>query len=753
MKIKNIVEKLSLEEKAGLCSGKDFWTTKEIPHVGIGSVMLSDGPVGLRKQKGNPDHLGLNESIKAICFPSACLTACSFDRSLMEQLGETLGDECLAEDVAVILGPSMNIKRSPLCGRNFEYISEDPYLTGELATTYIKGVQSRNIGTSVKHFAANSQEKNRTTTSSNVDERTLREIYLSAFEKAVKEASPWSVMASYNKINGVYASENEWLLNEVLRKEWGFEGFVVSDWNAVVHRVAGLTAGMDLEMPGNDGRTDKKIIEAVTTGELDEEILNQAVSRIIEAILRYQENTGEQYIFDYERDHERATEIARKSMVLLKNNGVLPLDKKQKIAFVGEFAKHPRFQGGGSANVNAYRVEGAIDCVNDLNVVYAQGFSAQGSEKQEELFNEAVETAAKADVAVVFIGLPDTYESEGYDRTHLDIPQVQNDLVSAICKKQKKVVVVLHNGAPVLMPWLNQVSAVLESYLGGEAVGKAQVDILFGDANPAGKLAETFPMHLAHNPSYTNFAEKCKEVNYKEGIFVGYRWYDSRNIDVLFPFGFGLSYTSFTYRNMKLSRREMTDDDIVKVSVDVTNSGETAGDEIVQLYIGDNTNVIVRPEKELKGFERVHLASGETKTVTMELDRRSFAYYSELIHDWYCSGGEYIIKIGKSSRDIVLEESITFIQEKPLPIMIDEDTVLGEILGQPEARALIMDLMEPFFKEFGMSQDEMGEAILSGLPLRGMQGFAGVSDEKLEEIIQQLKVMFDNEAGGRKKND
>ena len=740
--VKEIIHKLTLEEKAGLCSGKDFYATKEVPHLGIQSIVFADGPVGLRKQTGSFDHLGLNVSVKATGFPSGCLTACSFNRDLMEELGNKLGEQCQAEQVSVLLGPAVNIKRSPLCGRNFEYFSEDPYLSGELAVPFIKGLQSKNIGASIKHFAVNSQEKNRTTSSSNLDERTLREIYLPTFEKAVKEAKPWSVMASYNKINGVYASENKYLLTDILRKEWGFDGFVVSDWNAVVHRAEGLEAGMDLEMPGTDGRTDAKIVEAVKSGKMSEETLNQAVERILQAVFQYHGKKADDVTVDFEKAHRAAADMAAQSMVLLKNDGVLPLDKTANVAFIGEFAKYPRYQGGGSANVNAYKVESALDCAEGLNVSYARGYDTLEDEKQEELFDEAVAVASLADVAVIFIGLPDSYESEGYDRNHLNIPEIQNKLVEAICQKQKKVIVVLHNGAPVLMPWLDKVNAVLESYLAGEAVGRAQVDILFGDVNPGGKLAETFPIHLGHNPSYTNFAEESKEVDYKEGIFVGYRWYDKRNMEVLFPFGHGLSYTRFAYDNLQVSSERITDQDTLEVTVDITNTGSVAGREIVQLYVSDRTGIVIRPEKELKGFESILLEPAETKTVTMTLDKRSFAWYNEQISDWYCASGEYAIKIGKSSREIVLEKSITVSTEVVLPRIITEDTILGEIMDNPQAYALIMELMKPFFDAFGMKQDKMGEEILKGLPLRGMQGFAGLGDVELEQTIETLNLIF-----------
>lgn len=743
MKTKEILNELTLEEKAGLCSGNDFWTTKAIPEKGVESMFLSDGPSGLRKQEGETDHLGLNASIKTVCYPSSCLTACSFDVEGMRELGELLGDECVAEDVDVLLGPGVNIKRSPLCGRNFEYFSEDPYLSGELAASYIKGVQSKGVGTSVKHFAVNSQEQNRTTSSSNLSERALHEIYLPAFEASVKQAKPWSVMAAYNKVNGCYASENEKLLTDILRGEWGFEGFVVSDWSAVVHKVKGIEAGLDLEMPGINGRTDAKTVEAVKNGTLDEAFLDQAAGRMIEAAGKAkQRRTAGKNPVDLDAHHQKAAELAARSMVLLKNDGILPLNKDSKLAFIGAFAENPHFQGGGSAKVNPWKVDSVLDCVKDLNVVYAPGFSAETDERDDSLFAEAVEMAKQADAAVLFLGLPDTWESEGFDRETLDFPAVQNDLVKAVCEVQGNIVVVLQNGAPVLMPWLNKVNAVLESYLAGEGVGCAQKQILFGEVNPSGKLAETFPLSLGYTPAFGNFANGDKEVNYAEDIFVGYRWYDTRELPVLFPFGHGLSYTTFTYSNLTLSADEIKDTDTVQVTVDVTNNGTIAGDEIVQFYVSDQTKAVVRPEQELKAFARVSLAPCETKSVTVSLGKRAFAWYNTLLREWYCESGVYEIRVGKSSRQIELTAKLTLNSTVEKPIIINEDTILGDILPNPEANVHVHKWMAPFFKEFGEEQGKMGEAIVSGLPLRGMQNYAGLSDEQLEEAIQILKKIF-----------
>ena len=467
MDIKALVSQMTLEEKAGLCSGLDFWHTKPVERLGVPSVMVSDGPHGLRKQDEKADHLGVNDSIKAVCMPAACATASSFDRDLMGRMGQAIGDSCQHEKLGVVLGPAVNIKRSPLCGRNFEYFSEDPYLAGEMSAAYINGVQSKNVGTSIKHFAANSQEHRRMSSSSNADERTLREIYFPAFEISVRKAQPWTVMCSYNRVNGVYASENPWLLTDVLRKEWGFKGYVMSDWGAVSDRVAGVAAGLDLEMPSSGGINDRKIVAAVKSGELDEKIVDQACERILEINYRYLDNARPETPWDQEADHQLSARIAEECMVLLKNDGILPLNKTDEVAFIGEFAAKPRFQGGGSSHINAFRTTSAVEAAQGLPVTYVQGYSAARDMATDEMIAEAVQAAKAAKVAVVFAGLPDAYESEGYDRTHMAMPACQNRLIEAVAGANPNTVVVLHNGSPVEMPWLGKVKAVLEAYLGG----------------------------------------------------------------------------------------------------------------------------------------------------------------------------------------------------------------------------------------------------------------------------------------------
>ena len=736
---------MTLEEKAGMCSGLDFWHLKEVEHLGIPKVMVSDGPHGLRKQDEKGDHLGINDSIKAVCFPPAVLSACSFDRGLMEEMGKAIGREAQANDVSVVLGPAVNIKRSPLCGRNFEYYSEDPYLAGEIAAAFVKGVQSQHVGTSIKHFAANNQEYRRMSSSSEVDERTPREIYFPAFETAVKKAQPYTFMCSYNQINGTFASENKWLLTDVLRGEWGFKGYVMSDWGAVNDRVKGLEAGLELEMPASGGDNDAMIVKAVKDGALEEKILDQAVERILRIIFEYADHRKPQE-FTMEKDHEEAQHIAEESMVLLKNeNHILPLKTSEKAAFIGGFARNPRFQGGGSSHINCFKTTNVLDSVPcDAQVVYAEGFPADRDFYDKALADEAVKAAAEADKAVIFAGLPESFESEGYDRSHMRLPECQNRLITEILKVQPNTVIVLHNGSPVEMPWLGEIKGLLETYLGGQAGGAAAANILYGKINPSGKLAETMPLKLSDNPSYLNFGGGEK-VEYREGIFVGYRYYDTKEMDVAFPFGYGLSYTTFAYSNLKLSMENPTEKDTVMVSADITNTGKSAGKEVVQLYIRDLTGSAIRPEKELKGFEKVFLEPGETKTVTMELNKRSFAWYNTELHDWFAASGDYEILVGASSRDIRLTETLHLNSSQRLPMHVHMNTTLGDLLRNPETAEAAKKLIQKYLSGEAGSEaaseavsEEMTMAMTDSMPLRALMGFAGVSRKELDSVIEKL---------------
>ncbi|RHV10058.1 glycosyl hydrolase [Clostridium sp. OM05-6BH] len=769
--VKKLVNELTLEEKASLCSGADFWHTEAIDRLNIPAAMVSDGPHGIRKQENLADHMGVAESIKAIGFPTASAMACSFDRDLLHKVGDALGEECVAEDLAVLLGPGINMKRSPICGRNFEYYSEDPVVAGELGAAFVNGVQEHGVGTSLKHFAANNQEWRRMSISAEIDERTLREIYLAAFETAVKKAQPWTIMCSYNRINGVYSCENDWLLNKVLRDEWGFEGLVMTDWGAMDERVPSLKAGLDLEMPDCHGETDKLIVKAVQSGELEESVLDTAVERILTMVDKYL--TARKDIdpasmvhplpssvergYDVAAHHALARTTAEQSAVLLKNEDILPLQKDKKIAFIGEFAKVPRIQGGGSSHINNTSVESALDVAGD-SVSYAQGFHIDEETTDETLLQEAITLAKGSDVAVIFAGLPDSFESEGFDRTHLNMPANQNELIARISEVQPNVVVVLHSGSPIAMPWLDKVAGVLQMYLAGQASGGAAVNLLFGDATPCGKLAETFPLHLEDNPSYLNFPGNREKVCYQEGVFIGYRYYDKKKMDVLFPFGYGLSYTDFTYSNMKVTvnGKNAADVDVIKetdeivVSADITNTGNCDGAEIVQLYIKNPVVYEIRPEKELRDFAKVFLKAGETKTVTFTLNARAFSYYETRIHDWYAESGDYEILLASSSRDIRLQDTVSITGSKKIPFVADYVTTCEDVeLFAKDGSALDEMLRGSGFAEatdhdgddsMGSGTADMMKAMFTGTPLHSILSFSSeeLTYEDIQDTIRKL---------------
>lgn len=769
--VKKLVNELTLEEKASLCSGADFWHTKAIDRLNIPAAMVSDGPHGIRKQESLADHMGVAESIKSIGFPTASAMACSFDRDLLHKVGDALGEECVAEDLAVLLGPGINMKRSPICGRNFEYYSEDPVVAGELGAAFVNGVQEHGVGTSLKHFAANNQEWRRMSISAEIDERTLREIYLAAFETVVKKAQPWTIMCSYNRINGVYSCENDWLLNKVLRDEWGFEGLVMTDWGAMDERVPSLKAGLDLEMPDCHGETDKLIVKAVQSGELEESVLDTAVERILTMVDKYL--TARKDIdpasmvhplpssaergYDVAAHHALARTTAEQSAVLLKNEDILPLQKDKKIAFIGEFAKVPRIQGGGSSHINNTSIESALDAAGD-SVSYAQGFHIDEETTDETLLQEAITLAKESDVAVIFAGLPDSFESEGFDRTHLNMPANQNELIARISEVQPNVVVVLHSGSPIAMPWLDKVAGVLQMYLAGQASGGAAVNLLFGDATPCGKLAETFPLHLEDNPSYLNFPGNREKVCYQEGVFIGYRYYDKKKMDVLFPFGYGLSYTDFTYSNMKVTvnGKNAADVDVIKetdeivVSADITNTGNCDGAEIVQLYIKNPVVYEIRPEKELRDFAKVFLKAGETKTVTFMLNARAFSYYETRIHDWYAESGDYEILLASSSRDIRLQYTVSITGSKKIPFVADYVTTCEDVeLFAKDGSALDEMLRRSGFAEatdhdgddsMGSGTADMMKAMFTGTPLHSILSFSSeeLTYEDIQDTIRKL---------------
>ncbi len=737
--VKALIEQMTLEEKASLCSGGDFWHTKPIERLGIPAVMMSDGPHGLRKQEGEGDHLGLTESIKAVCFPAACAAASSFDTDLIHRMGQILGEECQAENLSVLLGPAVNIKRSPLCGRNFEYLSEDPYLAGKMAAAYISGVQSWDVGTSVKHFAANNQEYRRMNCSSEVDERTLREIYFPAFEIAVKESQPKTIMCSYNKINGVYSADNEWLLTKVLRDEWGYKGYVVTDWGAVSDRVQGIRAGLDLEMPGPGTAHDAQIVAAVKNGTLEEALLDRTVERILNVIFSYVDHRHPEAVFDRDADHQRAVDIETECAVLLENNGILPLKAGAKVAYIGGFAATPRYQGGGSSHINVCKVTSAVESAQEKgrNVTFVEGFPADRDERNETALAAAVSAAKEAEVAVIFAGLPDVIEGESYDRADMKLPACQNELIAAVAAVQPNTVVVLHNGSPVECPWAKDAAAVLEMYLGGQGVGEACDRLLWGEANPCGRLAETFPLRLEDNPSYLNFPGNGKKVTYAEGVYVGYRYYDTKKMPVRWAFGHGLSYTKYSFSNLRLSNDQMDDAGKVQVSVDVTNTGAVAGKEVIQLYISDKTGTTGRPAKELKGFAKVALEPGETKTVALEITARDLSWYNEELHDWYAASGKYEVLVGHASDDIRLTAEVNFTTAKTLPLIVDGSTTLGELMENPKTAPVLGQMLAAAFGGGASmdSDDATAQATMFAMPLKSLASFAAMPDEQYQAML------------------
>jgi beta-glucosidase len=710
--IQSIIASMTLEEKAALCTGASAWSTTPVERLGVPEMIVADGPHGVRRV---PDvHSLALESLPATCFPTASCSASTWDVELVGQLGEALAEEAIALHVDVVLGPGVNMKRSPLCGRNFEYFSEDPYLAGKLAVYFINGVQSKGVGTSIKHYAANNQEFQRFSISAEVDERTLREIYLPAFEKAVKEAQPWTVMCSYNKVNGVLASEHHTLLTKILKDEWGLEGLVVSDWGAVHDRVAALQGGLDLEMPGPQDRRVKAVVEAVHSGELAEATLDESVRRILRIVFKAQE-TPKGGAFDMDAHHRLARKIAAEGMVLLKNDPLplqgrlLPLKGHRQIAVIGHSAQVAHFQGGGSSHINPTRVDVPFQELqsraDNAELAYAEGYPADNSFRQD-LIDQAVELAQSADVALLYIALPT--ESEGYDRTDLDLTVQQVALIQAVAKAQPKTVVVLNNGAPVAMSdWIDAVPAVLEGWTMGQAGGGALADVLFGRVNPCGKLAETFPRKLSDTPAHLNWPGGAGKVRYGEGLFIGYRYYDAKELPVLFPFGHGLSYTTFAYSNAKVSAETFRDVDGLTVTVDVTNTGQMAGKEIVQVYVHDRASGLVRPEKELKGFAKVALQPGETKSVAIKLDFRAFAYYHPQYKQWITEDGDFDILIASSAAHIRHTLTVTLESTLSLPCILDRESTMREWMADRRGKVIL----GTFYAQLG---EQMGDVFGGG---------------------------------------
>jgi beta-glucosidase len=755
----SLLSELTLEEKASLCLGSDLWHTAPVPRLGIPAITLSDGPHGLRRQPDEGDHVGISGSLPATCFPTASALGSSFDPELVRRVGVALGEEARVQDVQVVLGPGINIKRSPLCGRNFEYFSEDPLVSGVLGAALVEGAQSQGVGASVKHYAVNNQETDRLRVSADVDERTLREIYLPGFERVVTEARPWTVMCAYNKVNGTYASEHRWLLTDVLRREWGFDGLVMSDWGAVHDRVTALAAGLDLEMPPNLGVSDAAIVAAVRAGALDEQLLDHAVVRVLALVDRSCEATATSAAdppgLDADAHHALAREAAAECAVLLKNvDSLLPLQPSagDTIAVIGEFARSPRFQGAGSSQVNPTRVDVPLDELrasvpDGVEVAFAAGFGIGTTDDDEDLAGEAAALATRATCVVVFLGLPAAAESEGYDRTDLDLPANQTALLARLAQANPRIIVVLSNGSAVrLSTWEHQAGAVLECWLSGQGAGGAAADLLLGAANPCGRLAETLPLRLEDTPSYLSFPGEAGHVRYGEGVFVGYRGYDALDRDVSYPFGHGLSYTSFEYADLEtnVSGRVEDADLAVEVTCRVTNSGQRSGKEVVQLYVGEVAACVARPPRELRCFAKVDLDAGQSETVAFRLSARDLSYWSTTASGWALGGGEFTLAIGASSRDLRLNATID-IAAPPPRVRLDGMATLEEWLADPDGSALLREVVGT--DEAGRPRGILGNdellAVVGNFPISALAAFPGMGLDHgtVDDLLHRLAAL------------
>jgi beta-glucosidase len=763
-----IIAAMTLEEKAALVTGFSAWTTTEIERLGVPALLMSDGPHGVRRV---PDiHAMGAQSLPATCFPTAAALAATWDGDLLHAMGGALAEEAHTLDVDVLLGPGVNMKRSPLGGRNFEYFSEDPFLAGELAVALIKGIQDGGVGTSLKHYAVNNQEFERLRIDVDVDERALREIYLPAFERAVKEAQPWSVMCAYNKVDGTYCSEHYELLTRILKEEWGFEGFVVSDWGAVHDRVAALAGGLDLEMPGPRARRTQAVIEAVDAGRLPEATLNESVRRVLRIVFKAAESgQGAPATFDADAHHALARQVAAEGMVLLKNDGILPLQPNVSIAVIGRAAEVAHFQGGGSSHINPTRVDVPFAELRasapDAELSFAAGYGADDS-LQPQLVEEAVSLAGAADVAVLYMALPASKESEGYDRADLDLTPQQVALIKAVSAVQPRCVVVLNSGSPVAMAeWIGGTGAVLQAWMMGQAGGGAVADVLFGRTNPSGKLPETFPTRIEDTPAYLNWPGENGVVRYGEGLYIGYRYYDARGVGVQFPFGHGLSYTTFAYSNLRLSAAELREGEPLVVSLDVTNTGSVAGKEIVQVYVHDQAASVARPPKELKGFAKVQLQPGETKSVSITLDWRPFAFYHPGFGRWVVEDGLFDILVGASSADIRLRASVAVQGVQDLPSLLNHESTVREWMNDSRGKQVFMPLYEQvaggMLQALAGSENGGGEhpgaigmdvmGFIMDMPLAGLLSFR---DDQLpmpaEAIVEALLVQVAAMGPGQK---
>ena len=731
---------LTLRQKASLGSGASFWRTKTV--AGLPAAVLTDGPHGVRAEVGAEDHIGIGPSALATCFPPAAGLAQSWDPQLVERVGAALADEARANGAGVLLGPGVNIKRDPRGGRNFEYYSEDPHLSGVLGAAWVRGLQSHGVGASVKHFAANNAEHDRMRSDSQVDARALREIYLKSFERVVTESRPWTVMCSYNKVNGVYASENRWLLTEILRGQWGFDGAVVSDWGAVGDRVSAITAGLDLAMPGGDPTLDDAVVKAVEAGKLDEVTVNAAARNVLTMLQRIADGAPRARPVDLDVHHALARQVAGRCIALLKNqDGLLPLDPGRAMAVIGSFAEQPRYQGGGSSHVNAARLDIPLEQIRKQalgDVSYAPGFGVDGD--ADRLRDDAAAIAAGADVAVMFLGLPDREESEGFDRDHIDLPEQQLHVLRAVVAVQPRTVVVLSHGGAVRLAevdWLAQ--SILDGGLLGQAGGGAIADVLFGAVNPSGRLAETVPVRLEDVPSFLNFPGENSQVLYGESIYVGYRWYDARKIDVTYCFGHGLSYTTFSYGTV---RAESDGDDLV-VTLPVTNTGDRDGREIIQVYVSKPNSRVRRAPKELKAFQAIDLAAGATAEVTIRITRNDLAYWEQRVDGWIVEGGAYTIHVGSSSKDI-RGATVVEVNGDELTLPLTEDSTIAEVMAHSTAGPLFAALAaqaiapaaDALDNEFGVDIAR----VAAWIPLGRIAAFGrGFSRESLDRFLEQVR--------------
>ncbi len=752
-RIESLLTQLTLEEKAALCSGQNNWSSQPIERLNIPSIYMTDGPHGLRREADD----GFGNSLPATCFPTAACLASSWNTDLLTRVGEAIGKECQTQGVQILLGPGANIKRSPLNGRNFEYFSEDPIVSGEMAAALISGIQSQGVGTSLKHYVANNQEFERMSINAQVDERALREIYLAGFEIAVKKAQPYTLMCAYNKINGVFGSENTYLLHDILKKEWQYKGIVMSDWDAVHDRVAGIKAGLHLEMPGNEGVNDRKIIEAVRNGNLDESRLDEVLTEWLNIILTLQDAKQENATFNTKEHHQLAQEAASEGIVLLKNEAnLLPLDtqKTASIAVIGQFSQQPRFQGSGSSRVIPTDVDNLFDSLSaqlpNGNLTYAAGYD-KAHKVDDQLISEAVKTAQNSELAIICVGLPESFETEGIDRKHIKLPESHRTLVEQILKVQPNTIVILTNGSPVEMPWLNEASTVVEGWLFGQGGGAAMANILTGKINPSGKLTETFPIRLEDSPSFLHFPGTAKEVKYSEGIFVGYRYFEKKKIKPLFPFGHGLSYTTFEYSNLMVSNSKIADNGLLIVQFSITNTGKTTGKESAQLYIQDVESSIIRPEKELKHFAKIALAPNETKEIKFELNRRDFAFYDPISKSWKVEKGNFNLLIGASSTDIRLQKTIHIhTVHNQLPPLDQYSTIkefLAHPVGQPLVQPIYEDLLAFATRSVPDDQPEKQQEIkqffvyiFNDMPFYKIEAVSNgrISEAQLQEILAQL---------------